>query len=234
MGEIFILIFGMVIFGFGCLVVKGGVGSMRLKVPQKVKEDERTKYRWTSGLGYIIVGVCFAGAPVLERWSDALLMVVVGVGCLAGFGLMLYSFFKYSDRKEIATTVGMVAAFLGISAMIGYLPEDVRLVALVSLIVGLIFSGVGLTFLKGENAPGNDKLVENVRKRVKDEDIPKYMCGTGWGSTLYGVAFAAVPFAFFLPEGIASTVGYALILVGIVGLGIMTLMWIRYARKKRR
>lgn len=89
------------------------------------------------------------------------------------------------------------------------------------LILGFLISALGIFNIKG-----NISTIHSYnRRKVKEEDVPKYGKAMGIGTLIIGVSFIISYFAAFLNDGIIAFITLPAIVVGV---GFMLYGQIKY------
>ena len=179
----------------------------------------------------LIAELAAPGTPVLECYNKCDLVAddeiprgqdKVAISAASGFGLdalkeaveQLLGRGKHHVKLLLPYAVGgMVAAPVSYTHLDVYKRQD-SMDNLILLILGLFISVLGITNIKG-----NISTIHSYnRRKVKEEDIPKYGKVVGTGTLIMGVSFILGYIALFWSE----TAMAVIILPGVVvGLGFM-------------
>ena len=96
MGQIQLLIFGLLIVVIGILNIKGNIKTVHSYNRRKVKEEDIPKYGKVVGIGTMIIGISLIVSYIITFWNEAIVEGIMITGFVIGFAFILYGQIKYN------------------------------------------------------------------------------------------------------------------------------------------
>lgn len=96
MGNLMLLIIGVVISVLGIVNIKGNISTVHSYNRRKVTEEDIPKYGKAVGTGTLIIGVSLVVAYFTTFWSMTIMGFIVVPAVVIGLAFILYAQIKYN------------------------------------------------------------------------------------------------------------------------------------------
>lgn len=97
MGDIALLVIGLLIVVLGVVNMRGNVSTIHWYNRMRVKEEDLPQYGKVLGLGTIVIGVGMIFAYLMTLWNEHYVSHFLIISSVIGFLIMLYGQLKYNN-----------------------------------------------------------------------------------------------------------------------------------------